>query len=247
MRLQDVLAALVHLVFPEPCHACGRPLDWERRSALCGPCWESLERMPTSGCSRCGWPFGGAGTAAGAVEPLCQRCRETRDDFLLVRAPLRYRRDGVARAAILLAKHGGRLPLLRLLARLLAEEAPRYLALADWDLLVPVPLHWRRRWQRGFNQAEILARAVGRVHKIPVASRTLVRSRATPPQHGDPTARRANVQAAFRVRRPRRIAGRRVLVIDDVFTTGATANAAARTLLAAGAAAVGVLALARVE
>jgi ComF family protein len=165
----------------------------------------------------------------------------------VARAPLRYREDGIARAAILLSKHGGRLPLLRHLADLLAEEAPGHLDLTRWDLLAPVPLHWRRRLQRGYNQAEILARAVGRRHAIPVAVRALGRVRATPPQQGSAEARRRNVRDAFRVRRPGRVMGRRVLIVDDVFTTGATANACARALLQAGAAAVGVLTLARVE
>jgi ComF family protein len=176
---------------------------------------------------------------------LCQRCRETRDHFLLARAALRYRDGGVARAAILLAKHGRRLSLLRRLARLLAEEAPQYLALQDWDGLVPVPLHWVRRWRRGFNQAEVLARAVGRRHGLPVLPRVLRRVRATPRQHGDFEARRGNLRDAFLARTD--VAGRRLLLVDDVFTTGATADACAVTLLRAGAAEVGVLTLARVE
>jgi ComF family protein len=203
--------------------------------------------MPAAGCLRCGWPFPAAEAAAGAAAPLCQRCREAADAFRLARAPLRYRQEGVARAAILLAKHGGRLALLGHLARLLAAEAPRYLAPEEWDVLVPVPLHWTRRWRRGFNQAEVLARGVGRGLGIPVSTAALSRVRATPPQQGDAEARRRNVRDAFRVRRPGRVAGRRILLVDDVFTTGATANAAARALRAAGAADVGVLTLARVE
>jgi ComF family protein len=163
----------------------------------------------------------------------------------MARAALCYRDGGVARAAILLAKHGRRLSLLRRLARLLAEEAPQYLALQDWDGLVPVPLHWVRRWRRGFNQAEVLARAVGRRHGLPVLSRVLRRVRATPRQHGDFEARRRNLRHAFLARVD--VAGRRLLLVDDVFTTGATADACAATLLQAGAAAVGVLTLARVE
>jgi len=246
MRLREVWAGLLHLVFPSPCEVCGRPLDWGRRSLLCGGCWGRLERMPAGGCARCGWPFPGQ-AAAGAAAPLCQRCRESRDRFELARAPLRYREEGVARAAILLSKHGGRLPLLRRLGDLLAEEAPDYLDLTRWELLVPVPLFWRRRLRRGFNQSEVLARAVGRRHAIPVAARALARVRATPPQQGDAEARRRNVRDAFRVGRPGRVAGRRVLLVDDVFTTGATVNACAEALLRAGAAAVGVLTLARVE
>jgi ComF family protein len=160
---------------------------------------------------------------------------------------LRYREGGIARAAILLAKHGGRLSMLRHLASLLAEEAPEHLAVAAWDGLVPVPLHWGRRLRRGFNQAEILARGMGRRHRLPVLAGVLRRVRPTPPQQGDADARRANVRDAFAAPDRAAVAGRHLLLMDDVFTTGATANACARVLLAAGAEAVGILTLARVE
>ncbi len=165
----------------------------------------------------------------------------------MARAALRYRDEGIARAAILLCKHGGRFALLQHLATLLAEEASAELMGRVWQAVVPVPLHWLRRWRRGFNQADVLARAVGRCHGLPVERRSLVRVRATPPQQGDVAARRRNVRAAFAVRRTQRIVGRRLLLVDDVFTTGATANACTAALLSAGASAVGVLTLARVE
>jgi ComF family protein len=247
LAARDMASGLLHLIFPTPCETCRRPLDLGRRSALCGRCWDALERMPEKGCHRCGWPFPDEATAQGAERPLCARCRETRDDFELARAPLLYREDGIARQAILLCKHGGRLGLLRHLARLLAAEAPAYLAVRDWSALVPVPLYWTRRWRRGFNQAEVLARSVGRHHGLPVLTRALVRVRATPPQQGNAEARRQNVCDAFRTRRGALIEGRRLLLVDDVFTTGATANACAHALLESGAAAVGVLTLARVE
>jgi len=201
--------------------------------------------MPAEGCARCGWPFPAEGGIRGTMAPLCQRCRDTHDYFEVARAPLRYRNDGLARAAILLAKHGGRLSLLRHLARVLAETAPQYLSMREWDGLVPVPLHWTRRWRRGFNQAQVLAKAVGREHGLPVLGWALRRVRATPLQHGDFEVRRRNVRDAFAVRRD--LTARRLLLVDDVFTTGATANACAQALLKAGAAAVGVLTLARVE
>ena len=241
----DLLAALLDLVFPTPCHCCGRPLDRERVSALCGRCWAGLERVQPGGCARCGWSFPDAAAGRGVDRPLCQRCRETADDFRLARAVLLYRESGIARDAILLAKHGGRRGLLGHLAALLALEAPRHLLLQDWEALVPVPLHWVRRWHRGFNQAEVLARAVGRRHGLPVVL-ALARIRRTPPQQGDALARRRNVRGAFAVRNAANIAGRRLLLVDDVFTTGATANAAAAALFASGAGEVGVLTLARV-
>ena len=242
---RTILAAYLHLLFPTPCHVCRRPLDPQRVSDLCGRCWEQLERMPLEGCTRCGWPFPTTATSLGAESPICQRCRETPDRFQIARAALIYREDGIARAAILLAKHGRRHGLLTQLARVLAEAAPQLLALGDWDGLVPVPLHWMRRWQRGFNQAEVLARAVGRRYGIPVRGRVLRRVRATARQHGDFTARRRNVEGAFAARGS--VAGHRLLVVDDVFTTGATVDACAAALLRAGAMRVGVLTLARVE
>jgi ComF family protein len=234
--------AFLHLIFPAPCHTCGLPLDRGRRGPLCSRCWQGLERSPLDGCARCGQPL----TAAGAERPLCGRCRTRPDAFVIARAPFLYRENGTVRAAVLLAKHAGQWGLLRDLADALAREALGYMPLENWEALIPVPLHWRRRWRRGLNQADVLARAVGRRHGIPVVRRALVRTRPTPPQHGGPEARRQNVQDAFRVRRPDQVAGHRLLLIDDVFTTGATADACARALGAAGATAVGVLTLARV-
>ena len=244
--LADLAAALLQLIFPGACGVCRGPLLAGRRSALCRECWERLERMPDVGCSRCGWPFPAPAAARGAVRPLCQRCRARRDRFTRARAALWYRDGGAARAAILLCKHGGQVALLRELGRLLAEEAPRRMPLDGIDAIVPVPLHWRRRWRRGFNQAEVLAAAVGAAHGLPVLSRALVRVRATPTQAGGAAARRRNVREAFAAGRIRGVAGATLLLVDDVFTTGATVNACAAALLAAGAADVSVLTLARV-
>ena len=244
---RDVAAGFLHLIFPTPCEMCRSPLDLGRKSALCGRCWDALERMPKQGCWRCGWPFPDEAATRGVERPLCARCREARDIFEVARAPLCYREGGIARQAILLCKHGGRLGLLRHLAHLLAEEAPAYLAIREWDALIPVPLHWVRRWQRGFNQAELLARAVGQRHGLAMLPRALIRVRPTPPQQGDAEARRRNVRDAFHARQPKEVTGKRLLLVDDVFTTGATANACATALSHAGAAALGVLTLARVE
>jgi len=134
----------------------------------------------------------------------------------------------------------------------LAQPLGRFLALAlprdeRFDAVVPMPLHWMRRWSRGFNQSELLAREIGRRASVPV--RDLVRRvKATTPQAGLTNAkRRANVSGAFRVRRGASVRGLRVLLVDDVMTTGATASACARVLKQAGAARVALLTIARVD
>ena len=134
----------------------------------------------------------------------------------------------------------------------LAGPLGRFLALAlprdeQFDVVVPMPLHWMRRWKRGFNQSELLAAEIARRAGVPL--RQLVRrARATAPQAGLTNAkRRANVSGAFLVRRPERVSGLRVLLVDDVMTTGATASSCARELKRAGAARVALLTVARVD
>ncbi|VUZ84950.1 DNA utilization protein GntX [Candidatus Methylomirabilis lanthanidiphila] len=158
-----------------------------------------------------------------------------------------YQADGTMRQAILLLKYGGRRTLGRHLGRLMVETAGRLLDPREFDLLIPVPLHRRRERARGFNQATLLAREVGRGFGLDVDGRVLKRVRATEAQSGGRREREDNVKGAFAVTRPDRVKDKKLLLIDDVFTTGATAGECARTLLTAGAAEVGVYTLARVE
>ena len=126
----------------------------------------------------------------------------------------------------------------------MAQALPRD---AGFDLIVPMPLHWFKQWQRGFNQAELLASEIGRKWNTPV-KRIVRRQRVTAPQAGLTNAkRRLNVRGAFRIARGRRLDGLRILLVDDVVTTGATASACARVLKRAGAAHVSLLALARTD
>jgi ComF family protein len=150
----------------------------------------------------------------------------------------------VLRELIHLYKYGRVKPLAGPLGELLAAALPRE---EPFDAVVPVPLHWRRQWQRGFNQSELLARAIARRSGIPVV-RALRRVRPTLTQAGlSNTDRRRNVAAAFRCRGARRVEGRRILLIDDVMTTGATAAACALALKRAGARKVALLTVARVD
>jgi ComF family protein len=152
--------------------------------------------------------------------------------------------EGALRELIHLFKYSRMKPLAKTLAAHLASALPRDRA---FDLVVPVPLHWRRQWQRGFNQSELLARRTARRCGIPMVN-AVRRRRSTAAQAGlSNSRRRENVAGAFRVKRPRAVEGRRVLLIDDVMTTGATAAACSLALKRAGAKSVVLLALARVD
>jgi ComF family protein len=173
-------------------------------------------------------------------EGRCMLCRSGRRGFDEAFCYGAY--EGTLRKLIHLFKYSGMRRLARPLSDLLAAALPRD---RQFDAVTPVPLHWRRRWQRGFNQSELLARAIARRRGIPLI-RALRRGAATQAQAGlSNSQRRENVAAAFRARR--RVAGLRILLIDDVMTTGATAGACARALKKAGAKSVSLAALARVD
>lgn len=183
-------------------------------------------------------------------ENRCSACLESPPYFTTARAIARYRpsaeSDRTSLPSIIRRhKYGLDQSLAKALAEFLGPDLPY--TCADCDLVIPIPLHRRRLWWRGFNQAALLAAAVSRRIGTPLDIASLARSRATAPQtYQKHDARRSNVRRAFVVKRPERVTGRRVLLVDDVMTTGATADECARVLLAAGARRVDVLTLARV-
>lgn len=175
-------------------------------------------------------------------DAVCAECARERYSWDRVRAVLRY--DKHSRRLVLGLKHGDRTHVARAFGRWMHRAGSEILA--DADLLVPVPLHWTRLFQRRYNQAALLARAIRSAGGPPVAADWLVRRRRTPMQGRlGPAARERNVRSAFAVRPERSLAGKRVVIVDDVMTTGATVNECARVLKRAGAASVGVLTLAR--
>ncbi|HET6308561.1 MAG TPA: double zinc ribbon domain-containing protein [Rhodopila sp.] len=230
------------LLLPPRCAACDEAVAVQGQ--LCAGCFGRTNFISDPCCLRCGVPF--ASAEQGGPERLCPACREHPPVFRHARAALRY--DDQARRLILPLKHGDRLELAAILAPMMLRAGARLLAHGG-EVLVPVPLHRRRLFHRRYNQAAVLAFAVGRLSGRPVVPDALVRTRRTAPL-GDksPEERAREVAGSFALRRSRadRIAGRSVLLVDDVITSGATANACAAVLLAAGALTVDVLAAARV-
>ncbi len=227
-------SAALDLLYPALCPVCQARLGAARRDPLCGGCWARIARIEPPFCLVCGVP-------SAAAEP-CSICRAEPPPFDYARAAALYLDP--LRSAVHAFKFHGKRALAGPLADLLIEQCGPTL-LAEADALVPVPLAPARERERGFNQAALLAERVGRALGRPVQSRWLGRARPTQPQ-SELTAdeRRRNVRGAFRA--VPAVAGRHVVVLDDVLTTGATAAECARALRAAGARIVGVLTVARV-
>ncbi|GGC36929.1 phosphoribosyltransferase [Siccirubricoccus deserti] len=230
------------LLLPPHCLTCDAAVD--RQGTMCGPCFAGLSFVGAPCCGCCGVPFPHAGVGTpSAAGPLCPGCAGRKPSFGQARAALRY--DAGSQRLILPFKHADRTELAGPLAAHMARAGAALLARAD--LLAPVPLHWRRLLSRRYNQAALLSARLARRAGKPDIPDLLRRRRATPPLGERGAAERTAVLAgAFAIARPARIAGRRVLLVDDVMTSGATAEACALALLEAGAAAVDVLAAARV-
>ncbi len=237
--------SFLRFLLPARCAVCQDILGVGSRSVVCGGCWGRVKFLDPPFCPRCGRPFWGH-TVVHPPSHLCQGCRTRQPQYLLARSALLYERDDPLREVLLLFKHGRRDALGGPLGRLMADRAAPLFGHPTIDAVVPIPLHRKREQDRGFNQSEILARVVGKRLERPVLRKTLRRIRATLPQTGKPRERVRNVRGAFAVVKPERIEGRSLLLVDDVFTTGATVNECAKVLMKAGARGVLVYTLARV-
>jgi ComF family protein len=232
--------ALLDFFLPRLCVFCGEVVGEEAPVAMCPACEARLEWVDSPLCSCCGRVF--PGREGG--DHLCGFCQTDPPPFTRARAAALYDEEGPAGQAIKRFKYSRRLDMLPLMHHWL--KRPLCLELvSEAHLVAPVPLHVSRLRQRGFNQALLLAQAFP---TVPLERELLVRVRPTPPQAGlSPKERRANVKGAFKVLRPDLVKDKVILLIDDVFTTGATVKECAGVLRRAGAREIDVLTVARVR
>lgn len=235
---------LLDLVLPPRCLSCGTEVGVA--GALCPTCWQGIGFIAAPHCARCGLPFDYDPTGEGAGNLVCGACLARPPQFDRCRSVFAY--DDASRSLILGFKHGDRTDCAPAFAQWLARAGAALLSEPD-VVIAPVPLHRWRLLKRRYNQSAMLALELGRLTGRAAIPDLLIRRRATPSQGGLSAKGRArNVQGAF-ILNPRwtgRAKDARILLIDDVFTTGATAGECARTLRRAGARAVDVLTLSRV-
>jgi ComF family protein len=227
------------LVFPPCCALCRGELETSRQGLICDDCRGDLVD-PHPACPRCA--TSGARIDGGA----CLRCKDERYSFDAVARLGSY--GGSLRSALLRIKQSSERGLAVALGDLLAAEREVEWRAMELDGVVPVPMHWSRRLWRGANSPETIAERVARRLGLPLAPHLLARRRRTAPQASLPPSRRVtNVRGAFRAAKHSDLAGARLLLVDDIMTTGATVNEAAKMLRRSGAASVCIAVLARAE
>jgi ComF family protein len=225
---------LLDFALPPRCAGCAEVID--EVGAFCPPCWGQLEWLGNAGCQRCGLPL------AGTEMEHCGRCLSDPPKLDRMRAVVAY--DDLPRSIVLRLKYGRKVALARTMARYMTSLR------GDWDsdtLIVPVPLHRWRLWARGFNQSGLVARELGRQWGLKIDNELLRRVKQTKPLKGlNHAQRRKAVAGAFQAAGPEPIAGRTIILIDDVLTSGSTAEACAKVLRRAGAGRIELICWARV-
>jgi len=234
-RAGRMVGAIVAFALPPRCPGCG--VITQRDHEFCLTCWSSLDFLSGPQCARCGVTF----ESDPGPDVLCGACYADPPAFDSMRAAVAY--GPIARALALKLKYGRRPGIAEMMSRHMRRHLP---ADGGW-LVAPVPLHRWRIWRRGYNQSALMARALSRETDHGLALDLITRTKATPILRGlGPSGREKAVKGAFAVRDKARVKGKSVLLVDDVYTTGATVRACARALKRAGAARVGVICWARV-
>jgi ComF family protein len=238
--VKRIFAALSELIFPTTCMTCGTVLDYQALPVFCAECFSKIRFIRSPLCPCCGIPF----EAAGSDDHLCGSCLAAPPVFSAARSAGHY--ENVLLDAIHQFKYRGRTAVGKSLGRLMAGSSYPGFSIADYSLVIPVPLHVKRLRERGFNQSLILAREIARRFSRPLDFMALRRNIHTDPQVGlGKKDREKNVRGVFEVRTKKSIGGEKILLVDDVYTTGSTLRECARILKKHGAREVAALTLAR--
>lgn len=237
--LRPFLAAVLDVLFPPLCHVCRRFIPTAGELHICHDCRELMPPIVPPLCTVCGLPFAGAGT-----DHVCGSCSTSPPRFDAARAAFAY--EGASRDLIHAFKYHNKTHLRRPLALMTIERLSEFIRSRRSDLIMPVPLHRKKLSGRGFNQAVLLGEILSQRLDIPLDRQNLGRIRWTEPQVNLAAPdRRINVKGAFAIREPALVNGHRVLLVDDVLTTGSTADECGKVLKSAGAADVTVVTVAR--
>jgi ComF family protein len=232
--------AFLDILFPPLCHVCRTFVPGQEELHLCSGCREKISAIRSPLCPVCGVPF----APEGGIDHTCGRCITERRTFTSARAAARF--DGPVQELIHRFKYGKKPHLARPLGLLASAFLADFVPTLQAELIVPVPLHKRRLRQRSFNQAQLLGNVFSKRWSIPLSVHNLRRIRWTDPQTGLSAAdRERNVRKAFAVARPDRIEGKRLILVDDVYTTGSTVMECSAELKRAGAREIHVITIAR--
>jgi ComF family protein len=234
--LRRFLGDLLDFVYPPRCGVCGRELS-EGEGVICDACWRSLDGICPPFCQKCGLPLP-------FPNNLCSSCEGRSHHFFFARSYGLF--DEIFQKIIHLFKYRRKLSLAGPLSELMAKTMRTDPRFSVMEAMMPVPLHPAKRRSRGYNQSELLARDLSRTAGLPLLREALIRTVNTPSQSRlSLSERMANVGSAFWAKDSRCLQDRRIILVDDVLTTGSTADACARALLEAGAAQISVITVAR--
>ena len=233
--LRDMYETAITFLYPAECRVCEEFLGTTSIPYICNNCWQDIHFLEPPWCDICGTP---------SINGLCDTCAITPPRYGKLRTVAFY--QTTLQQAIHFFKFEKKKGLARHLIHLINAHIPLDCSIAEYDFILPVPIHKKRLRERGFNQATLLANGIAKAGEVPILTNTLVRHRHTVAQSSlDREARQQNLIGAFEIRNPNIIRGKRLLIFDDVFTTGATIREIVNELWTADPAEVDVLTLAR--